>query len=261
MLQFLRNFPGGMTVGIVCMCLIASVIDFKFGDSTEKYFLAAITISITAFAASLAVFAQLKVLQQTKEISEEDRERRLLAAKLDLPLALSEISTCCRIAIKLCFKERKQYRKNPITPEAADIAFSDYTKDTLRRIISDARPEDGEHLAGIIRHYQILISRWNGKNVRPEGALDMGKSSEELAREMAYYGYLDALAATAFNYARGSSHITEVMTVEDILRWIRTDMLDNDFGLDVPSEDWIGELNSAAELYLRMQNSGNWLLR
>lgn len=166
----------------------------------------------------------------------------------------------CRTAVHLEIRERNQYRRPSKSAPEAGIVFPNDVADVLRRVIADAEPADGEHLATILRHHQIVLARWNGRNENPVGFIDTGLLTSAIAQNVVYWSYIHALAAAAFGYARGGPSISKKMTEHSVLSLLRFEHLDHDHASGAPEPDWGTCISDATQLYLRAHKSGNWLL-
>lgn len=255
----LKNLPAGLLIGSIMTLAVTWLLSSEWTTGTERFWVYLATAITTLLAATIAVSGQLAALEQGRRLDEEQRLRRLSAAKILLPSALSDIIEACSNGITQSYNDRQQYRNSPITSRQVQIEFSDETLATLQSVVENAEVNDARFLASILRHHQIALSRWNGRNHRPNGFVGRADEPIEIARSMALWAYISSLAANSFNYGRGVSEIDRRISAEDILEPMLRIGLGDDWSPNAPITGWEKIVHRACRHYANRHLTGNWL--
>ncbi|MFU1478656.1 hypothetical protein ACM25N_13510 [Roseovarius sp. C7] len=209
----------GMALGAVSTCILAAIFDAEFSVGLEKFYTFLIPVIISLFVASLAVAGVLASIASQDAREEETRKRKLMAARAKLPFALSQASDIflagSRHAARL---ERTE--ETFVTTEIANRTVREMTLPTdvvqtfLEVIENHDRTDVANRLSGILREYQVHMSRWVNR-INGDDANFIETEGDRRRRTVAWV-YLMALNETLFEYARDSVRPEPV--VEETLR-------------------------------------------
>lgn len=165
-----------------------------FIDNMGPAILAAIVTVISAILATSGVAFNIR---NQNRIEYQRTERRLRAARSAFPMALSELSSICKLHL-LQIRYRGRYE----TSES--MIMSDATQETIRTIIENSDDIIQQELSKFMSCYQIAVSRFNSFIVsHPEPEDDEDIDLYEVNLIVSWVS-LSALVACYFDYGRGS---------------------------------------------------------
>jgi hypothetical protein len=203
-IKFLKNFPFGMFVGSVIVLMLCWAFDADIREGLSKFYTFVFSALIGLFAASVALSGVLASLDHQSKLREEDRKRKLFAARAVLPQALSDM---CEVARRGMLnseiagvKNSKELESTFALKSLADIRLSDEIVSVFKGVIEFSDDNFGKRIQGILSEHQILQARWKS-HVRDRDNI-MSRSTSDLAHSICHWAFLYPLTSTAFPYAR-----------------------------------------------------------
>lgn len=202
--RYLDGLALGLTLGFLVSTGTLWILDST--RSVVQIFLKEhLTHFFTLGAAALALWGVSRQIQSNVEMLEKTRLAKLDAAKSSLPIVLSNI-----VAIS---KNRCEAITNGINTKTPSRRWdiTDFELSVLRDTIEYASPSEKYHLQQIIRIYQVLISRWEGKvfvNFHSSPVLKEGDyrlfELRTLYQTLLDWIILEEICNSLFKYSRGN---------------------------------------------------------
>ncbi|MAO26886.1 MAG: hypothetical protein CMN15_06765 [Roseovarius sp.] len=209
----------GMALGAVLTCILAAIFDAEFSAGLEKFYTFLIPVIISLFVASLAVAGVLASIASQDAREEENRKRKLMAARAKLPMSLSAANKVFSEGLK--FAANLERAEQPWEIEhianasvSAMTLPSDVIQTFLEVIEFHDQPDVANRLSGILREYQVYMARWVSR-IDGDDANFIETEGDRRERTVSW-AYLLTLNETLFEYARDSVRPEPV--VEETLR-------------------------------------------
>ena len=203
--EFLKNFPFGVFAGAIIVLMLCWAFDADIQEDMTRFYTFVFSALIGLLAASVALSGVLASLHQQATLREEERKRKLSAARAFLPQALSDMCEVARSGM-LNSQTAGSKKGNELAPSFVrssleDIRLNDEIVSIFKDIVEFSDANAGRRIQAILIEHQVLQTRWSGY-VR--GAENMVRPSAfDLAYRSCHWAFLHSLAATAFHYARG----------------------------------------------------------
>ena len=166
----------------------------------------------TLISAILAIFAVAYNVWNQNRLADETRERKLIAAKASLSVALSDIVSLCEAYI--------EYLANGSNGKLDVRHMSENTKESIQLVIEFAEKGDRNSLVFLLNSYQVLMARnrdftyckidWPLAVADRDGEQDTQKfnKTNTAIRIIDWVSY-KALVNIQFDYARTSTKIPD----------------------------------------------------
>lgn len=217
--KFLKNSPFGICIGFILAFALSSIIDSSFIEKSKGFYTYILTTVVSLGAASLALSGVLANLQLQVTLKNEERLRRLSAARAFLPQALSEMCEVSRHGMMNCYNSRNLHPRemdaNFVEDSISNIRLTDEIVSIFRDIVEHSSDNSSIRIQLILREHQVFSARWRS-HVRDRENI-MPLNSSDIAQRTTSWAYLYALTSTAFDYARGqTANITEHVNEERI---------------------------------------------
>ena len=244
--EFLKNFPFGVFVGAMIVLMLCWVFDADIREDMTKLYTFIFSALIGLLAASVALSGVLASLQHQSTLREEERKRKLSAARAFLPQALSDMCEVARSGMLNAHtagvKQGNELESTFVSSSLNDIRLNDEVVSVFKDIIEFSDANAGRRIQGILSEHQVLQARWSGY-VRDKDNM-LSPNASDLAQRICHWAFLYALTATAFPYARQETNDVEVSVDEGIISsTLRT------VGIYLNEDD--SDLLSAIGLYAR----------
>lgn len=198
--KFIFNFPFGLLIGSWLALGFAMLIDEEVNAVIlDHYVSTAIVAAATIFSASLAIWGVLWNIASQQDIVEDRRQRKLIAARASLPLALSEF-------IKLC--ENHIFHLANDTPKVSETSesLSEETQATLKLVVEHAEETVQSQIGNLLMFYQVVLARYfysqSERKRQVETAAEGQLRLHYRACEIVMWESLRALISAQFYYAR-----------------------------------------------------------
>jgi hypothetical protein len=200
----------GMALGAVLTCILAAIFDAEFSAGLEKFYTFLIPVIISLFVASLAVAGVLASIASQDAREEENRKRKLMAARAKLPIALSEIYRVLVCGLRYSAALERITHESDLDQlrdrSIQSLKLPDDSVQTFLEVIEyHDNDEVAERLTGVIKEYQIHLARWLTELDPPTGATVQTRI--DARQRTAGWAYLVSLCASVFPYARHQTHL------------------------------------------------------
>ena len=224
-IKFLKNFPAGVCLGFVLAFILCAIFDANFTANLKQFYAYLVTAVVSLGAATLALSGVLANLQLQTKHREEDRLRRLSAARAFLPHALSSMCEISKFGMINSHNTRQIKPKDMpadfIERSIRETRLSDETISILKDIVELSTDNSSDRIQLILREHQAFSARWRSF-VRSDDEAIIHSFSDATDRTISW-AVLYALSATAFSYARGKAlYVDEDVTEDSIsaaLQW------------------------------------------
>lgn len=145
------NFPLGLVIGIVVTLILCAVFDWGWLSPDSATFPSVLSGLFVLFASFIATTGVLCTIENSRELADETRERKLTTARAALALALSELSDLCERYVT--------YIANGCLDFKGDKILSETSHQTIQLVIEYADPDAQERLANLMQFYQVALTR------------------------------------------------------------------------------------------------------
>lgn len=196
--SFIFNFPLGLLIGSWLALGLAMLIDANVSAVVADHYVStAVVASATVFSASLAIWGVLWNVASQQDIVEEQRKRRLAAARASLPLALSEFLKLCDSHIFHLANDTPKVNENSEN-------LSEETQATLKLVIEHAEENVQSEIGNLLMFYQVALASYfhyqseNKYRTEADSKLRLHNRASEIIR----WESLRALVSAQFHYAR-----------------------------------------------------------
>ena len=167
-----------------------------------------LTIGATLISAILAILAVAYNVSNQNRLAEDSRERKLIAAKASLSVALSDIVSLCEAHI--------EYLANGSNGKLDVRYMSENTKESIQLVIEFAEKGDRNSLVFLLNSYQVLKARnIDSTNSKFDWSSDDTQilQKKNTAKKIIDWASYKALVNNQFDYARTSTKIPDSASV------------------------------------------------
>lgn len=217
--DFLKNFPFGVFVGAISALMLCWVFDADIREDMTKLYTFVYSALIGLLAASVALSGVLASLHHQSTLRDEERERKLSAARAFLPQALSDMCEVARNGMLNSqiagVKQGKDLESTFVSSSLNDIRLNDEIVSVFKDIIEFSDANAGRRIQGILSEHQVLQARWNGYIRDRDNMLSPSRS--DFTQRICHWALLHALTASAFPYARQETNDVEVPVDERVI--------------------------------------------
>lgn len=203
-LGFFDKFTSGLLVGGTAAFLLASRIDESVSERVAENWVQFSSVVAAIIAALIALLGVQRQISLQTKLENERRASDLAAAKMQLPLALSEITAFSKSKIQEVFdvSHLADEQKLPTLD-----SISSGTLDVLKECIKYADPISANKLASIVRIYQVRMV-WESDGglarIRPIPE-EQGLEEINAVYHAIEWAVVYAICEDAFDFARGRS--------------------------------------------------------
>lgn len=213
--QQMPVFVGGILLGIMISGMIAGI---SMGTGLVDWIYLHENLSAGLIAVTAGVITSLILIWQIRQqygFRKDALNRRLIAAKSTLPLALSDFTEYANECWLLSIRLAKGEEFTPLIPTIEDTHI-----EVFRECIEFADPENQEKLASLLRLYQLQRSRLRGAidRYRPQPTRTQPEADRRAAR---LGGYLSSSAVLILDlnelwaFARNNSSDEVLVPISD----------------------------------------------
>lgn len=226
----------GLTVSSVIFCIF-----FKdYPEFLERQYVYVIAVVTTIITATLTMFGILKSIDTQISLSQNNKDSKLRAAKIFLPVALSDI--CRHSQYGMDFALREEHHRGEMT--GADflsltepkLTFQEETISILRDISENEIDRDvQDRISMILKEYQVAKARWRSHLNDDTYMIDTEFNRRE---RVVHFAYIYALSSSLFDYARNEKKIEAVedwsISITEALRLTHIkELREEDFGREI----------------------------
>lgn len=191
------NFPLGLVIGIVVTLILCAVFDWGWLSPDSATFPSVLSGLFVLFASFIATTGVLCTIENSRELADETRERKLTAARAALALALSELSDLCERYVT--------YIANGCLDFKGDKILSETSHQTIQLVIEYADPDAQERLANLMQFYQVALTRSKDvENMKVDWAIEDEQLLLKMnaANRIADWIAIRSLAVEFYGYSR-----------------------------------------------------------
>lgn len=201
--NYVQGLALGVLLGFFASTFVLWIID-ETSSTVGFLFKEYITVGATIFAAWIALLGISKQIQSNIEAFEDDRLRRLDAARATLPIVLSTVSDICEDRYRAIIHGKTN------SGGFSQWEISNLEVETLKECIQHSEGEAKKFLQEILRIYQVLISRWRASAAIPIAGTPKLEEGDPkmLSYYEACYGVLNwcllkSICDSLFGFSRG----------------------------------------------------------
>lgn len=208
--SFSAGLAAGMGAGFTLCLILFWIIDDLDGE-LEKFLIEFLAIFSSIFAAALALRGVSHSILANSEIANEQRVRKLDAARATLPLVLSEV-----------IRSIEEYKSNLIAGDYSHLLskslVSSNNLQSLKECIENAKGEAKEVLIEVLLISQIIEARIRDLQLTDGNHFAIANSADKQAilRRLEELCSLQGICETLFWFARGAKTYDQRTSVYEI---------------------------------------------
>lgn len=197
-LAFITGLLTGLVLGLWIILIFRELLfEMHYKRFMENMFSPIFAGSFTFFGVLFALFGVHWNIKNQNWLESQRTERRLVAARASLPVALSELNRICKLHL-LQIAHRGSYD----TKES--MVMSEATQETIRTVIENSDEVIQKELSKLLAYYQIAVSRYKSFVADPPEPID-GYGMDLMEAELIIsWASLRTLTGCYFDYGRGA---------------------------------------------------------